>query len=431
HRVKSRHDSATRFVIAIVVIGLVAFVAVVLSGVAVVRRLGETQAIEQARSLTQAEARFVEFVLEDGFLTGDALSRRPVAEAIFQVVRKDRSVQRVKIWSPEGEILYSDEDAYIGKTYPLGEDELEVLEHGNVEAEMSEKLTGEENRYDEDLGPVTEVYTRIMTPDRKPLLFETYRSSAQIASSGRDIAATFTPVLVLTLVVVALLEVSLAAMLIRRIRRGQRERERLMEEAMEASFRERRRIAGDLHDGPVQEMAGLSLGLAAQAEAAEGPARASLLQAAGAVRSSVRALRSAIVGVYPPNLERTGLEVALSDLLSRLPNQQINTHLAYDLDSDLSRRSSELLFRTGQEAIRNVEKHANASNVWVTVARDNGQVRLSVHDDGGGGAAVNDQVSDSGRFGLAVLADIVNDAGGQMRLTSDDAGTTVQVEVPS
>ncbi|HEX2174585.1 MAG TPA: histidine kinase, partial [Nocardioidaceae bacterium] len=55
--------------------------------------------------------------------------------------------------------------------------------------------------------------------------------------------------------------------LIRRFRRNQSEREALMQAAVDASFRERRRIAGDLHDGPVQEMAGLSFALSARAEA--------------------------------------------------------------------------------------------------------------------------------------------------------------------
>jgi two-component system, NarL family, sensor kinase len=205
-----------------------------------------------------------------------------------------------------------------------------------------------------------------------------------------------------------------------------------MEAAMEASFRERRRIAGDLHDGPVQELAGLALGLSAQAQGVtDEHTRGTLLQAAGAVRGNLRTLRSAIVGVYPPNLEQMGLEAALSDLLARLPSHEITGHLSYELDTDVEHSTSELLYRTSQEAVRNVEKHAGASNVWVTVARQNGKVSLAVHDDGRGGASVNDQVGRSGRFGLAVLADIIKDAGGQMRLTSNGTGTTVQVEVPA
>lgn len=438
HRdVKSRHDSATRFVIAIVTVGLLAFLVVVISGVAVIRQLAETQAIEQAKALTRFDARLVERRITDRMVDSfDSVAKARLARIVGDAVGSDSAVKRVKIWKVDGEIgevvYYSDFVKQIGDRQQLGEDELDVLENGGVVAEVSD-LEGEENRLEQGLtGPITEVYTRIETPSQRPLLFETYQSSEAIASSGREIASTFTPVLVLTLGSAAVLEVSLAIALIRRFRRGQREREALMEAAMEASFRERRRIAGDLHDGPVQEMAGLSLGLAAQAAAApDEKTRETLNQAVGVVRSSVRTLRSAIVGVYPPNLEQMGLEAALSDLLARLPTHQVSGHLDFDLDRDLEHRASELLYRTSQEAIRNVEKHADASNVWISVGRQNGKVTLSVQDDGRGGASVNDHVGESGRFGLAVLADIISDAGGQMRLTSNGTGTTVQVEVPA
>ena len=429
----SRHDSATRYVIAIVTVGLAAFLVVVYSGVLVTQRLAELRAIDLARTATETEARLVESSIKDGVLTGHAPAMADLTLLVQDAVLTDETVKRVKIWKAHdgvGEVIYSDDVRLIGATEPLGDDELEVLESGAVEAEPSDMDAGE-NRYEQGLGPLTEVYTQVVTPNGTPLLFETYRSSEQIADSGREIASSFIPVLVLTLLVAAVLEVALAAVLIRRLRRNLLEREALMEEAMQASFRERRRIAADLHDGPVQEMAGLSFGLAAQAEAATDPGtRDALLQAAGAVRSSVRTLRSAIVGVYPPNLEQMGLEAALSDLLARLPTHEIRAHLAYGLDRDLDHRASELLYRTSQEAIRNVEKHAGAANVWVSVQRQNGQVQLSVRDDGHGGASVNEQIGDAGRFGLAVLADIVHDAGGRLRLTSNGTGTTVQVEVP-
>jgi signal transduction histidine kinase len=65
------------------------------------------------------------------------------------------------------------------------------------------------------------------------------------------------------------------------------------------------------------------------------------------------------------------------------------------------------------------------------VQRQNGRVTLQVTDDGRGGASVSDQVGASGRFGLAVLSDIVRDAGGHLQVASDTDGTTLQVEVPA
>ena len=101
----------------------------------------------------------------------------------------------------------------------------------------------------------------------------------------------------MTLVALALLMVPIAWILARRVRTAQRERERLMQRAIESSDRERRRIAGDLHDGPVQELAGLSMRLSASAEQVADEGSATVLRdSASAVRGSVPTRPSAIVG---------------------------------------------------------------------------------------------------------------------------------------
>ena len=82
------------------------------------------------------------------------------------------------------------------------------------------------------------------------------------------------------LVALWLLQVFPALSLARRLDSDQREREALLRRAIEASDAERRRIAADLHDGVVQDLAGISLGLAARAERAQGEEAAALRSAA-------------------------------------------------------------------------------------------------------------------------------------------------------
>ena len=407
------------------------------SGVAVVRHLAETHAVKEASRLTRLDAEKVENKLTPDMVVPPPPHQvNPQLDALVQQIVQPRlsgPVVRVKIWEADhgtGTIIYSDKQELTSLSEPLEDQQLDALETGGAFAKLSD-LDRHEHRFERGLGPLTEVYTRITTPDQKRLLFETYQRSALIRNASKEIASSFTPVLILTLLGAAGFELALAVALVRRFRRGQREREALMHEVLEASFRERRIIAGDLHDGPVQDMSGLSLGLTAEAECADDErTRQTLARAAGSVRNSVRALRSAIVGIYPPNLDQTGLQSALSDLLARLPSREISGHLSYELEQELSHRATELLYRSSQEAIRNVEKHAGASNVWVSVERQNGRVTLRVTDDGRGGASVNDQVGESGRFGLAVLSDIVRDAGGHMQVASDTTGTTLQVDVP-
>ena len=80
---------------------------------------------------------------------------------------------------------------------------------------------------------------------------------------------------------------------------------------------ERRRIASDLHDGVVQELTGVSLGLAAIGRAEE-VSRTQVLEASSAIRNSIKSLRSLLVEIYPPNLHEEGLESALTDLVAPL-----------------------------------------------------------------------------------------------------------------
>jgi len=435
--VKGRRGSPAWFVVAIIAIGLAAFAVVLGLGVTAVRQLAGNEAIEQARILTEVDAHEVGLRITDAMVNGSTPEARARLASLLQGVvhpHPGGSVVRVKLWTVHrgvGEIVYSDLPRLIGFRARLDDEQTAVLRTGAVAARLA-GLDRTEEVHERGLGSLSEVYTRVVTPNGRRLLFETYQYSAEIVDSAEEIAGKFTPVLVLTLVSAAGLELLLAAVLIGRLRHHQHEREALMEEAIDASDKERRKIAGDLHDGPVQEMAGLCLCLDAQAQAeTDERVRGSLLHMAATGRATLRSLRSAIVGLYPPNLDQVGLDDALSDLLTRLPSHRIRGHLDYQVRGRLDLRTSELMYRTSQEAIRNIEKHAAASNVWVSVQRRNGSTVLSVRDDGTGGATVNPQITVAGRFGLAVLADIIRDAGGRMHLTSTGAGTTLTVQIPT
>jgi signal transduction histidine kinase len=429
-------DSVVRPVLAFALLALLALALVAGTGLLVIRRLADEQALNEGHQLTVQAARIVERRVNDGLLTGDAESLGAVASVVFDSILHEPIV-RVKIWSADGEIVYSDEPKLIGRTYQLDDEELEVLaDEGQVVSELSD-LQAPENSFERSFGQLVEVYTRIQTPPpaETPLLFETYQLRSSIAGNGRELAATFTPVLVVTLIALAVLLIPLAWALARRVRRTQDERERLMQRAIESSDRERRRIAGDLHDGAVQELSGLSMQLSAAAETAGDPsARDALRDSASAVRGSVKTLRSAIVGVYPPNLQQAGLAAALSDLVARLERQGIETALEVDPAARFAPEIEELLYRACQEALRNVEEHAAAGTVHVSVRDEGGRAALEARDDGRGIAPeVGARAREGGHMGLEILGDLVRDAGGQLtvRAGNGGAGTVVRVEVPT
>ena len=427
----SRPDSLARPLAVFALLALVALALVAGTGVAVVREVATDEALGEARQLTEVSARVVERRLSDAFLTGEAAASAAVARVVFDAVLGD-PVVRVKIWTRKGRILYSDRSELIDARYTLDEEDLEVLADGGVVSEVSD-VSAPENRFEREFGELLEVYTRIETPSGTPLLFETYQRASSIADRRRELASTFVPVLVVTLVALALLMVPIAWILASRVRSAQRERERLMQRAIDSSDRERRRIAGDLHDGPVQELAGLSMRLSAVAQQVDDPdASAALGDSASAVRGSVRTLRSAIVGVYPPNLQQVGLAASLSDLVARLSSLDVEASVDVDADAGFGLEVDELLYRACQEAIRNVEEHADARTVSVRVRRAGDRGVLEVADDGRGVEPDRlERAKGEGHVGLAILADIVRDGGGVLTVRpGEPAGTVVRVEVP-
>jgi signal transduction histidine kinase len=95
-------------------------------------------------------------------------------------------------------------------------------------------------------------------------------------------------------------------------------------------------------------------------------------------------------------------------------------------------RVDDLLYRACREAIRNVERHAGASAVAISVRRDGSHAVLDVTDDGRGIGAGPSQPDDGeGHFGLRIVGDLVADAGGRVSVApAPGRGTVVRVEVP-
>ena len=266
---------------------------------------------------------------DDGVLTGDpeALAR---IDDVVQGQILGESVVRVKIWARDGTILYSDEPRLIGQRFALGEEEAELFETGGSDAELSD-LAEPENRFERQEGKLLEAHTVIRTPDGTQVLFEIYQRFSSINASASRILGTLAPPMVAGLLVLLLFQVPLAWSLARRLQRGHEERERLLAGAIEAQDRERRRIAADLHDGVVQDLAGVAFGLAplaADARRRGNDEEARVVDdAVDTLRQGVRDMRTLLVEIHPPRLESAGLEPVLDDLLSPLRAQGIETHL--------------------------------------------------------------------------------------------------------
>lgn len=427
-----KRDPLARSVLTFVVLGLVALAAVAVAGTLVIRRIATNQAIDEARQVTALAANVVERRVDDGLIPGRADSTGKVSSVVFTAVLRPPIV-RVKILTQDGTVVYSDLSKLIGKRFPLDDQQRAAFASGEVRAGFAD-TDAPQNRTERSLGTLLEVAAPIATPNGTPLLFETYQSASSVADSRRQLLRAFAPVLVVALLAFAALVIPLAWVTNRRMQRAARDREGLLLRAVNASDLERRRIASDLHDGPIQEMAGLAMRLSAMAEVVDDPAsKTALADSAGAVRGSVATLRSAIVGVYPPNLQQAGLGPALADLTARLPAEGLSVSLDVADPGGFSAPVDELLYRACQEGLRNVQAHATATAVSVRVHRDGdaGAV-LEVIDDGRGFDPATDGLArGEGHLGLQILRDLVQDAGGSLSLApGDPSGTVLRVEVP-
>ncbi len=184
-------------------------------------------------------------------------------------------VVRVKLWTPDGRIVYSDEHRLIGSRYSLSAEDRASFSSKEVDAEISD-LGRPENRFEKRFHKLLEVYFPVHTPSGKPLLFESYIRYSSVSATGRRIWLPFLLTLIVALAVLWIVQIPLAARLERRLRARQREREELLVRAIEASDVERRRIAADLHDGAVQDLAGISYSLDVAANQAETTPRTEL-----------------------------------------------------------------------------------------------------------------------------------------------------------
>jgi two-component system NarL family sensor kinase len=423
--------AVTRFAVvsvaAILVLGAV--------GVTIMRRTGTSEAIREAKQVTRLVGRgTVEPRVTAAVVAGDPRAIRGLDRLIRSRVLRDPIV-RVKIWTPRGRIVYSDEPRLIGTTYQLGSGQLQALRTNQLDADVSD-LHERENRFERSHGKLLEVYMPIRAANGRPLLFEAYQRFSSISDSGRHLWLSFMPALLGALLVLGLLQLPLAWSMARRLRAGQEERETLLRKALEASDSERRRIARVLHDGVVQELAGVSFSLSAAAERAASNGDQSvedaLRNAATHTRASMRELRSLLVEIYPASLHQAGLEAALRDVLAPLDRQGLQTGLAVDRDLGLSETTEAQVFRAAQEALRNVLVHADARRVDVGVTREDGVAKLVVSDDGRGFSADSlSQRREEGHLGLTLLADLAAEAGGSLNVDSAPGrGTRIEMRVP-
>jgi two-component system, NarL family, sensor kinase len=424
-----------RVFLQVIAAALVVLVAVALVGVFASRRLAEAEAVTDAAKTADLLANAVaQPALTEGLLTGSPAAVSAMDKAIREHVLGD-SIVRVKIWDPTGRILYSDAPALIGERFPLGVEERDVLTNPQTRADVSD-LSAPENRLERGQGKLLQVYRPIWTPAGNPVVFETYARYDVVTSRTGQLLSGFAGITLTSLLLLVVLLMPILWRLLNRLKQSQLQREALLQRALDASSEERRRIAGALHDGVVQDLAATSFTIGGAAEHAMSLGQPGLADevrsAADTVRASIGGLRSLLLDIYPPSLVTAGLEAALNDLVSTLRARGTAVQLNIGRDTGLDAEGERLVYRVAQECLHNIAKHAAATNVEVRLEREERHAVLAINDNGVGFDAPDRLANPKeGHFGLRVLGDVVADAGGELLLASaPGAGTHWQLRIP-
>ena len=211
--------------------------------------------------------------------------------------------------------------------------------------------------------------------------------------------------------------------------------ERFAAQVVEAQELERRRLAGEIHDGISQRLISLWYHLLAAGDATDDPARlqAELAAAKELATGALGEARTAITGLRPTVLDDLGLGAGLESLARSLGGIEVSVEIDGDTaDLGLPPHVEMALYRIAQEALQNVARHSEATHAGVQFGPTDGTVRLVVTDDGSGlpedWLAVAEERGSYGMVGMRERADLI---GASFTVTSRPGrGTTVEVLLP-
>jgi signal transduction histidine kinase len=301
---------------------------------------------------------------------------------------------RVKVWGPEGELLYTDAPVTESRTLSTSAPMLKAL--GGSVAVAHVDLASPEHVYEQDLGHLVEFYIPVADQGGAEgvTVFEFYQNVAPMVSTVSD---TRRYAWIGTSLVVATLAICLIAMMAYRARvlnRRMRNAEELAGDLARAQDQERKRIVGALHDDIGQPIYRVLYGLQgcraqlARGQEAEGSVTAELSALEGLVRSIDSTLKTELRLLHADAmtpLAGDDLESLLGELVEQVTRE---TSVRAELDigeyEALTPLVSMTLFRAAREALTNARRHSGALRVWVRLFSGNDRVILDVEDDGPG-----------------------------------------------
>jgi two-component system, NarL family, sensor kinase len=418
-----RHRDLAVFVAA----GVVAMLAISLLLVWLIGHATRDAALRQAeRTSTQVASSTVEPLL-DAVLRGDSVQADNLSRAVRGLLQGGRVVA-VVVWDADGRAVWADDPTVVGTMIPEPE-QLADAARGVARTDV----TDQPDTHRPGVTKVVEGFVPVRA-GRDVHVLEINLDYAPVQAAIDELDAAILPAALGALVVLQLVQVPIAGSLQRRVRRHQAERATLLERALSASDGERRRIAADLHDGVVPDLATVALAADTLARQGDPAPRALAEHLARSTRATIAALRRVAADIAPPDLAAGGLSGAVDGLAD--PLRACGTDVSVEvgplppLDSDVTHA----LYRVAREALANVARHAQAREVRLRLGESGAdEIVLEVSDDGIGPAgAAESGGCDGDHLGLRLLHERVTDLGGRLSVEpGTEGGTTLLATLPA
>ena len=381
---------------------------------------------------------------------GKAAELTPESERALDALLKDtplgRKVVAIKIWAPDGTIVYSNKKDMIGRKFPLSS-RLQAALRGEISAEFDE-LHDDENKLERQLGvPLFEIYSPIIgtSSNRVIAVAEFYEEAAQLQAELRKARLQ-------SWYIVALVTLAMLSILFGIVRNGSQTiatQERALRDridelsgllAQNESLHQRideihrrsvetndlvlRRIGSELHDGPAQLISLALLRLDALRPKSKGDTGEVPMddfeRIRGALVDSLAEIRNMSAGLTLPELDRVTPAEALA-LAARTHERRTGTTVKSELTGlppHLSNALKACLYRFAQEALNNAFRHGGGRGQTLrgTCAED--VLQVEVADAGPGFAPDNGKRTDESRLGLTGMRDRVASLGGSLDIQS-------------
>jgi two-component system, NarL family, sensor kinase len=209
----------------------------------------------------------------------------------------------------------------------------------------------------------------------------------------------------------------------------QQQQLQLTQALLHGEERERKRIAGDLHDGLGGMLAGVKINLSRISSHNNASVFTSdLPKVINQLDNSVNELRRIARNMMPETLLNSGLEVALKDICESFLSEKTKLDFqALNIRKDIPQDIQVAIYRIVQELLANAIRHADAGNILVQCSQDNNILYITVEDDGKG---FNRREADSKGMGLANVKNRVDYLKGQIEINSSPGdGTIVNIEL--